>query len=546
MENTKIIINRALAYLRVSTDRQAAKGLSIPAQKERCLQWVKDNGYELDEATDIYIDEGESARTSNRPQFQILWERCRNDKTVKAVAFYDISRLARNRIDFALVKQDLEKRGIRICSVTEGIDETPSGQLLEGVLSTVAEFFSLQSGEKVKTGMIQKFNEGWWPLMAPYGYKNVQERQSSGKVKSWIEVNWDEAKWVTRAFELFATGQYSTKTLAVKLLSEGFPMRPRKDNTGRLHSSFLNKMFRNKFYIGTIKWKNMTISKPLTKHELFLDRSLFEKVQAIMDSRLGGASRNRRLLSVLKHVSYCDECGSKMSAEETKTSNKVIRYLRCLKSQHSENVKCGQSYTHEEIYLDQFMDILKLIKLPGGVVEKLHNRIKALFSSEQEVYEKARTDILNQIESVKRKKKNLVLQLLDKEESSQSDMEMYEGIKVELNDEELRLNDELAKAESKISAVVRTTEIAIALAASCYYAYKQAKEPALQTLLTRTLIKKLYMRNGKIVRVILNEPLDYVCYSRLKKYPIFELGAVSGQHRDRTYDLSDVNGTLYH
>ena len=153
-------MNKALIYLRVSTDKQAGKGLSIPAQKEKCLQYAKDNGYEVNEETDIYADEGESARTSNRPQFQILWERCRNDKTVRAVIFYDVSRLARNRIDFALVKQDLTKRGIKIRSATEGIDSSPSGQMLEGVLSTVAEFFSLQSGEKISLGMMGKAKSG--------------------------------------------------------------------------------------------------------------------------------------------------------------------------------------------------------------------------------------------------------------------------------------------------------------------------------------------------------------------------------------------------
>ena len=524
-----------LIYLRCSTDKQAAKGLTIPSQRERCLQWAKENGYEVDEETDIYIDEGESARTSNRPQFQVMWERCRQDKTVTAVAFYDISRLARNRIDFALVKQDLEKRGIRICSVTEGTDETPSGQLLEGVLSTVAEFFSLQGGEKIKTGMGQKFSNGDWPTRAKYGYKNVQERLTSNKVKSWIDVNWEEAKWVVRAFELFATGDYSAQTLAKKLQDENFPVRKGKRSSGKLHPSFLNKILRDKFYIGIMTWKGAIIAPPLTKHELFLDRALFEKVQAIMDARLGGASRNRRLFSVIKSISYCGECGSKMTNDEQKTSSgRIIKYLRCLKSQHGEKIECKQAYTDEEIYLGQFSDLLKMIELPNGFVEKLRARIKTLFADEQSVYEKARIDILGKIESVKRKKKNLVMQLLDNEKSSPADIEMYEGIKMELNLEENRFNEELTKIENKISAVVRTVEIAVALAANCLYAFQKAKEPALQTLLARTLFKKLLMKDGEIVSAVLNEPVDYLCYPRLKNHPIFDLSAVGAPERTRT------------
>ena len=175
-----------------------------------------------------------------------------------------------------------------------------------------------------------------------------------------------------------------------------------------------------------------------------------------------------------------------------------------------------------------------MIELPNGFVEKLRARIKTLFADEQSVYEKARIDILGKIESVKRKKKNLVMQLLDNEKSSPADIEMYEGIKMELNLEENRFNEELTKIENKISAVVRTVEIAVALAANCLYAFQKAKEPALQTLLARTLFKKLLMKDGEIVSAVLNEPVDYLCYPRLKNHPIFDLSAVGAPERTRT------------
>lgn len=63
---------RALIYLRVSTDKQAEKGLSIPTQQDRCLHYARENGFEVDLETDIYVDRGESARTANRPQLQVM------------------------------------------------------------------------------------------------------------------------------------------------------------------------------------------------------------------------------------------------------------------------------------------------------------------------------------------------------------------------------------------------------------------------------------------------------------------------------------------
>ena len=138
--------------------------------------------------------------------------------------------------------------------------------------------------------MEQKVKEGWWANKAPYGYKNVQEKLSTSKVRSWIEVDWEEAKWVVRMFELFATGNYSVKTLAKQMKKENMPIRSYKGNSTKIHGSFIERTLRNKFYIGTIQWGKLENLE--AKHEKFLDKELFDKVQAILDTRLrGGRSR---------------------------------------------------------------------------------------------------------------------------------------------------------------------------------------------------------------------------------------------------------------
>jgi DNA invertase Pin-like site-specific DNA recombinase len=519
---------RALLYLRVSTDKQAEKGIAIPTQKEKCLECLTTNPYEFNEETDLYVDRGESARTMDRPALLEMLNRCERDQDIGAVIVYDVSRLARDRIDYAVIKQTLKKRNIRIISATESIDDSPEGQVLEGILSTFAEFYSTQNARRVKLNMARKVRDGWRVGLAPYGYKNVQEKIATGKVRAWVEVNWEEARWVQRAFELFATGNYSIRSLSKVLQAEGLPVRNRKGSDRKVHGSFLEKVLRDRFYIGVIKWGDVV--NPNGKHETFLDPLLFEKVQAILDSRLGGGSRNRRLFSLLKGIAFCAECGSRSTLEEhTTSSGRLIRYVRCLKSQHSERVSCSQEYAHETEVLGQLEGLLKLVQLPAAFVEKLRNRIKALFADEQELYEKARRDMLGKIEEVKRRKKNLVMQLIDKR-ATEGDLEVYESVKAELNADEKRLVEDLGKIENQIAGVVRTVEIALALAANCFYAYQKA-EPEIKALLVRTFFKKLLIRDKQIVQAVLNEPLDYLCRSRLQGYPVFDLAAVSGPNR---------------
>src|SRR3989344_4228514 len=176
------IVKKILVYLRVSTDRQAEKGIALPTQKDKCLETVKSTGYEFDENMDFYVDRGESARTMDRPALLDMLNRCSQDKSIGAIIVYDISRLARDRVDYALIKQELRKRKIKIISATEPIDESPEGQVLEGVLSSIAEFSSTQSARRIKLNMARKIRDGWWATKAAYGYRNIQEKVSTGKV----------------------------------------------------------------------------------------------------------------------------------------------------------------------------------------------------------------------------------------------------------------------------------------------------------------------------------------------------------------------------
>ncbi|MFA7308847.1 MAG: recombinase family protein [Patescibacteria group bacterium] len=517
----------ALIYLRVSTDRQAEKQLSIPTQREECFKFAYENGYHVSPEKDVYADEGESARTTKRPQFQMLLERCRTDKNVKAVVCYDISRFARNRMDFAITKMELEQNDIKICSATEGIDDTPGGQMLEGVLSTVAEFFSRQSGSKVKAGLLQKARGGQWPGQAPYGYKNVQERLSVHKARTWLEVNWEEAKWVIRAFELYASGSYSIKSLTATLQEEGFKVRSNRNEKGKLHASHVEKILRNKLYVGIIEWSGFV--NPEGTHELFLNQHVFDKVQALLDVRSSGGARHRRLFSVLKGVSWCGVCGSRQTLEEHKTSSKrVILYLRCMKAQKNERVACSQSFVHESDISTELEGIIKKIHLPDEVTTKIKARVRDLFANEQATYENARKDITKKIDNIKLQKKNLVLQLIGQDHMLPSDIELYDKIKVELGLEETRLLEELGKVENRIRTAIRTIEIATSLATDCHYTYKKA-QPELKNMLVQTFFKRIEIKDKKIARVVLNEPLDYLCAPRLRKHPVFDLGAFNGR-----------------
>jgi site-specific DNA recombinase len=77
---------------------------------------------------------------------------------------YDLSRLARNRLDDALLMVEIQAAGTRLVAVAENVDETPADMLTHGVLAAINEFRSRGDAEKVKLGLRRKHLAGGTPV----------------------------------------------------------------------------------------------------------------------------------------------------------------------------------------------------------------------------------------------------------------------------------------------------------------------------------------------------------------------------------------------
>jgi site-specific DNA recombinase len=148
---------RCVTYLRVSTREQADKGLSIPAQRQACVRHVRDQGWDL---VDEYSDRGESARTADRPQLQGLLARIQHDADIDAVVVHKLDRLARNMEDHVAIRTLLRRRGVTLVSITENVEETASGRLVEGIHALMAEFYSANLAAEARKGMAEKAKTG--------------------------------------------------------------------------------------------------------------------------------------------------------------------------------------------------------------------------------------------------------------------------------------------------------------------------------------------------------------------------------------------------
>ncbi|MGH3442624.1 MAG: recombinase family protein, partial [Nitriliruptorales bacterium] len=213
-------MKRAAIYVRVSSKEQAEGGYSIEAQQGACRRFVAERGWLL---AGEYVDRGESARTADRPEFQRMLRENATDPA-HFIVVHKIDRLARNVEDHVLVRGQLRKQGTRLVSVTEAIDESPMGRMMENIAASFAEWYSDNLGQEVRKGMTQKARNGIWPSTAPIGYRNVRTGLGR-KSESVLEIDSETAPLVREAFELYATGQWTLTTLAAELEKRGLRTR---------------------------------------------------------------------------------------------------------------------------------------------------------------------------------------------------------------------------------------------------------------------------------------------------------------------------------
>lgn len=119
--------NGAVVYVRVSTTEQANGPLNLSNQEKRCRDHCNQKMLPV---VAVFVDPGESARTTDRPAFQRMLTFCKEHRReIKYVVVQDLSRFSRDNGDQAKAIVELRKLGILVRSVCEpNVDETAAGK----------------------------------------------------------------------------------------------------------------------------------------------------------------------------------------------------------------------------------------------------------------------------------------------------------------------------------------------------------------------------------------------------------------------------------
>ena len=396
----------AVGYCRFSDQKQNKS--SIEDQKKVIQKYADANGIIIRR---WYLDYAQTATTTvGRKEFLQMIEDSKQ-RNFSLVLVYQLDRFARQEEDHIMYRLDLQKNGAKVFSVMEQFGEDPEGKLLETIMQGITAYFSRDIGRKVTRRMTSKaekaeYNGG----QAPFGYKLVEDRDETGKVKVhtegrskgkpfWIyAIDEETVEGARLIFDRVLEG-VKLKDICWELKDKGYKTRMGNDFT----DSSLGNILRNERYTGMYFFKKRTTGisentgrKARVKNDdeniirveggcpQIISKEKFDAVQRILDDRVhrspGKCIDDYHLNSRI----FCGECGAIYRGDRHERKNGEYRNFYKCNSKKSDDMgrelpdKCTNCAVDRDIVersvLESIRELLFRAEQIPSVIEMTNER----------------------------------------------------------------------------------------------------------------------------------------------------------------------------
>ena len=351
-------------YARLSNDDDQEMN-SLLNQQEICRTFAKQNSYLVIGES---FDDNVSGMTFSRHGLDELIAAVDAEK-IDAVLVKDLSRLGRHRTQTALLIDFLREHGVRVVSITEGLDtSSDEDDLVIGIRGLMNDYYARDIGNKIRAGYRQKQREGI-VITPPFGYQKDRNTNT-------IELHPEASETVRAVYSLYLQG-YGQKEIARKLnaLGRKTPAQLRAEQCGR--EVCASSKTRDGRYVWTYaSVKNILAEEAYTgvlinhrsetngdkakrleqaewyRHENFfpviIEHGIWEKIQQKLKTQARPANGNEA-----KHryagLILCKECGSPfVSMIRYWNGKRRVEYV-CKGYHRNGKSYCSSHRIHEEV-----------------------------------------------------------------------------------------------------------------------------------------------------------------------------------------------------
>lgn len=483
---------RVALYIRVSTDEQATKWVSIEHQQESLIEYAKNQGYILNENRNIYVDKWYSWASRNRPALEKLMFDSQNNE-FDLVLVKKVDRFFRKNLYLLQYVEELVQNWVWFKAVDQGFNIADSSwKMMLSMLWVIWEMERDLIRDRTISWKIQKakmwYYVWWW--VAKLGY--IME-------KDWrwnkLSIDEDEAKIVKRMFHLYVNENKSFAEICKIFNSEWIQTKfdkfyswrdtdKRKIAINHWYPWSLWRLIWDEIYIWNYYygkkwkrydkklWKDVDYLKPrnewlILSSPRIIDDVTFYKAQDLL--KKNKTTKNNKKPHVFAWLLKCDCCWR--SYVWYKTHRWTMSYrcwwtytYRTMEETRCYNKEISEKYLVESIW----KKIEEIFKNPDIILEKYYNSKNQ--NNLIENYRNEFNEILKKIEKYTNWLKNLYKDIylieneLEKEikqetiKSMEQELESFNQRKIELNNYIIKLKrvDENKENISKVVKIYKT------------------------------------------------------------------------------------------
>jgi Site-specific recombinases, DNA invertase Pin homologs len=332
-------------YVRLSRedeDRNGGYSDSIINQKDFLTRFVLENAWNL---VDIYIDDGISGTTFDRPGFQRMI-RDAEKKRINMIVTKDLSRLGRDYIETGhYLDRYFPAYNIRYIAVNDGIDTfatNNSNNDMSPFKSVINDMYARDISKKVRSIFDNKrMNGEFIGAFAPFGYK--KHPADKGK----LIIDDVTAPIIKKIFDMYIYGSGYTH-IASTLNLEDIPSpvaykaitgnyKNERTKISLWNHEYIKKILTNPTYSGDLAQNKFSkVSYKVKKlktipkdhwvivegtHEPIIDKKVFQLVQNMIGNGTGKSNKEGYDRHLLSGLIYCGDCGEKMTFTKTSSGN---------------------------------------------------------------------------------------------------------------------------------------------------------------------------------------------------------------------------------
>jgi site-specific DNA recombinase len=388
-------ITKAVAYCRVSSQKQVTEGNGLESQRARIEEYAKFRGYDL---VQIFKDDITGA-AAGRPAMKAMLAFLKSKRESHIVIVDDVTRLARSMATHITLRDKIKKAGGVLKSPSLEFGDDSDSQLVEHLLASVSQHQRQKISETTRNRMRGRMLNGYYTYRAPIGYA-YQSVSGQGKI---LKRDEPVASLIAEVFEGYASGRFQGPAEIMRYLE----VHPAWPDTRRRNMTIerVLELLTRPLYAGMIDAPEHGINMREGVHDALISLTTYMSVQERLKGKPKLLTRIDTSLDFpLRGFVECADCGKSITSCWSQGRTEKFPYYLC---QTRGCASKGKSIRRDRME-GEFAALLKRLKPSPELYNLASELFRDLWNARLKSSESSRAHLIAEAARVDRQVATLV------------------------------------------------------------------------------------------------------------------------------------------